>query len=42
MPRLSRAEFQAMNSLPRRLLQKHYELPRLKCMGICFDGKDVL
>ncbi len=42
MSRLSRAEFQAMNSLPRRLLQKHYELPRLKHMGACFNGKDIL
>jgi ubiquinone/menaquinone biosynthesis C-methylase UbiE len=42
MSRLSRAEFRAMNSLPRRLLQKHYELPRVKRMGIRFNEKDVL
>ncbi len=42
MSRLSREEFQAMNSLPRRLLQKHYELPRLERMGVRFNGKDVL
>jgi ubiquinone/menaquinone biosynthesis C-methylase UbiE len=42
MSRLSRAEFQAMNSLPRRLLQKHYEIPRLKRMGVCVNGKDIL
>lgn len=42
MSRLSRTEFLAMNSLPRRLLQQHYELPRSKRMGIQFTDKDVL
>ena len=42
MSRLSRAEFRAMNSLPGRLLQKHYELPRCKRMGVRFYEKDVL
>jgi len=42
MSRLSRAEFRAMKSLPRRILQKHYELPRVKRMGIRFNDKDVL
>ncbi len=42
MSRLSNSEFQAMNSFPRRLLQKYYEFPRLKRMGVRFNGKDIL
>jgi len=42
MTRLSDREFQAMNSVPRRLLQRLYEFPRLRHMGVTFRGKDVL
>ena len=42
MSRLSKEEFRAMNSPLRRLLQRYYELPLLRSMGILFTGKDVL
>ena len=42
MSRLSKEEFRAMNSPLRRLLQRYYELPLLRSMGIHFTGKDIL
>jgi len=42
MSRLSKEEFQTMNSLPRRLLQRYYEFPRLKSMDVGLKGKDIL
>jgi len=42
MTRLSDREFQAMNSGPRHLLQRLYEFPRLRHMGVTSRGKDVL
>ncbi len=40
--KLSAPEFRAMQSLPRRLGQKHFEMPIFKRMGLNLRGKDVL
>jgi len=40
--KLSDREFRAMNSGPRRFLQRWYEFPILRRMGVTFAGKDVL
>ena len=42
MTKLSDREYRAMNSGPRRLLQRWYEFPILRRMGVTFTGKDVL
>lgn len=40
--RLSNPEFRAMQSLPRRLGQRYFELPLFRRMGLDLHGKDVL
>ena len=40
--RLSNPEFRAMQSLPRRLGQRYFELPLFRRMGLDLRGKDVL
>lgn len=40
--RLSNPEFRAMQSLPRRLGQRYFELPLFRRMGLDPRGKDVL
>lgn len=42
MTRLSDREYRAMNSGLRRFLQRRYEFPILRRMGVTFAGKDVL
>lgn len=40
--RLSSSEFRAMQSLPRKLGQRYFELPMFKRMGLNLHNKDVL
>jgi SAM-dependent methyltransferase len=40
--RLSTPEFRAMQSLPRRLGQRFFEVPMFRRMGLNLDNKDVL
>ncbi|MCE9645972.1 MAG: class I SAM-dependent methyltransferase [Chloroflexi bacterium] len=40
--KLSTAEFRAMQSLPRRLGQRFFEMPMFRSMGLDLQGKDVL